>query len=285
MAATLHPELEPVFRMLRPILPSAVRRAGNRAFEQFLRMRERAAFDRRLRHATPTLIYQMGKVGSKSIYHSLSKSYPGIVLHVHDFSPAHEDWRVRRLHRWAHAKERPINLISLVREPIGRNISAFFENFMTCTGVPYEQANFSLDQLKDIFLANYRHEIPMGWFDKRILRDFGIDVYATPFPECGFATYSRGKVRLLVMRSELTDRDKAEVIQHFLGLPDFQLFNVNIGEDKLYAETYRQFKENVKLPRDYVARLCASRYFVHFYSQDVIDRMKKRWSEPFDAPA
>ena len=285
MAIQPHPKREAMFKTLRPLLPSALRNAGNRFLGLFLKARERARLERRLSRATPIIIYQMGKVGSTSIYHSLSKLYPGVVLHAHDFSSQHEDWRVRRLYRWARAGERSLNLISLIREPIGRNVSAFFENFLRDTGIPYEQANFSLDELRRIFLANYRHEIPLDWFDKHIRRNFGIDVYATPFPECGYATYAQGKVRLLVLRSEVNDRQKTEVIKEFLGLPEFEIFNRNVGEDKLYAETYRQFKEKVKLPRDYVTKLCESRYFTHFYSRDVIDQMRRRWSEPEEAPS
>jgi hypothetical protein len=285
MTTSPHPTWEPIFKTLRPILPSTVRSAGNRVFELFLTLRERAVFDRRLSQATPIFIYQMGKVASTSIYHSLSRLYPGVVLHAHDFSAAHEDWRIRRLYRSVLSRKRPLNIISLIREPIGRNVSAFFENFLRDTRVPYENANFSLDELRDIFLTNYKHAIPLDWFDRHIRRDFGIDVYATPFPEVGFDTYIQGNVRLLVLRSEMNDPQKIEVIKDFLGLSEFQIFNMNVAEDKLYAETYRRFKENVKLPRDYVAKLCESRYFIHFYSRDMIEKIKERWSEPLDSSA
>jgi len=158
-------------------------------------------------------------------------------------------------------------------------VSAFFQNFERETGVPYTNANFSIEELKTIFLSNYKHEIPLEWFDKNILANFGIDVFATPFPENGTSTYSHKNIKLLVMRSEISDDEKVKAIVDFLGLTSFQLQNMNIGEAKDYSMTYKAFNSKVILPPDYVARMCESRYFNHFYSKKVIEATRKKWSE------
>ena len=119
----------------------------------------------------------------------------------------------------------------------------------------------------------------MIWFDESILANFGIDVFATPFPENGISTYSHKNVKLLVMRSEIGDHDKVKAIEDFLGLTRFKLQNINIGEEKDYSMTYKAFKRKVLLPSDYVTRMCESKYFNHFYSQEVIDAIRKKWSE------
>ena len=258
--------------LLKRLLPAPFKRLARSAVA-------RARLERQLRRATPVFVWQMGKVGSKSIYYSLLRQYPGAVLHAHRLSATHEEPEIRRLYRWAVVQKKPLDIISLTREPIGRNVSAFFENFGRDTGVSYEQASFSLEELKALFLANYEHDTPLQWFDNNIRKHFGIDVYATPYPENGTATYFHRNVRLLVIRLEADDEAIIKAIKHFLGLPAFALIKKNVGKDKEYAMTYEAFTRTVKLPDEYIARMCESKYFNHFYSKEAIDTVRKKWSE------
>ncbi|HWQ93116.1 MAG TPA: putative capsular polysaccharide synthesis family protein [Clostridia bacterium] len=246
----------------------------------FLNCSGRLAFERALRQAIPVLVYQMGKVGSSSVRWSLLQQYPGAALHLHFFAPDHPDYQVRRLYRWAIAERRPVNVISLTREPIGRNVSAFFQNFKRDTGVPFAQSTFSLRELRTLFLSKARHDTPLVWFDRHTFRHFGIDVFETPFPESGVALYTRHNVRLLVLRSELADDQKEAAIREFLALPGFKLQNFNVGAQKEYAATYKAFRAQVTLPPDYVERMCQSKYFNHFYDRTTINAVRQRWLEP-----
>ena len=231
----------------------------------------------RLRRGTPVFVFQMGKVGSVSVYNSFLEQYPGAVLHVHNFTPVDPDHRIRRLYRWVVQDGKPIYIISLTREPVSRNISAFFQNFRRTTGVPYENSNYTLDELREIFLSNYPHDIPLEWFDKNILKNFGIDVYATSFPANGVATYSQYNAKLLVMRSEISDEEKEGAIRDFLQFPDFRLSNRNISDNKQYASLYKAFTKTTKLPDDYITKMCTSKYFVHFYGVGEAGKVKARW--------
>lgn len=237
------------------------------------------SYERMLRRSTPVLILQVGKVGSVSVRDSLKKHYAGAVVHAHRLFPEHHDWQVRRLHRWAVSEGRPLNVISLTREPVGRNVSGFFQCFERETGVPHENANFTVQELKSIFLEKYVHDLPLNWFDKNILATFGIDVFATPFPASGFAVHARGNVRLLVIRSEIDDAAKAGAISSFLNMPGFQIENSNIGDEKDYAQTYKAFKREVRLPAAYVERMCASKYFKHFYDEETMAAVRAKWCE------
>ena len=263
-------------------------------------------FGPKLKRTVPVLVYQMGKVGSSSIYASLLKQYPGVVLHSHLFSRDNKDSKIRYLYQWVMSKSKPLKIITLglsckcnnfqwvmskskplkiitlTREPVGRNVSAFFQNFERETGVPYARSSFSIEELKGHFLSNYDHEIPLKWFDKHVLANFGVDVFATPFPENGVCTYSENNVEILIMRVEIDDDLKAVAVADFLGLAGFELNNINIGEAKDYSVTYKAFKQEVKLPVDYIDRMCDSKYFNHFYGKQVISATRKRWSESND---
>jgi hypothetical protein len=240
--------------------------------------RNRLFIEHDLRRATPVIVYQMGKVGSSSVYRSLREQYPGVVLHTHGFSAKNRDPRVRRVYRWAIDEALPLNVVSPVREPVARNVSAFFENFERDTGVSYADSRFTVDELRTLFLTKYNHEIPLEWFDECILAKFGIDVFATPFPASGFCCYSRNNIRLLVVRCETEDAAKAGAIGDFLGIPAFRITNANIGEDKDYAPAYRAFKSSVALPPEYVEKMCGSKYFNHFYPKETIDATRQKWS-------
>jgi hypothetical protein len=145
--------------------------------------------------------------------------------------------------------------------------------------VPYHRADFPLEKLKAVFLERFSHGRILQWFDNNIKANFGIDVYAQSFPKCGYATYSHRNIRLLVMRCEISDDKKVKVIKKFLGLDEFQLSNKNISAQKEYGSTYSDFKKNVKLPSDFIDRMCKSKYFNYFYDQDVIDAIREKWSE------
>jgi len=186
----------------------------------------------------PIFVFTMGKVASTSVQMSLRQQYKGPVAAGHVFTLDHERLNVRLLYRYYRRNGRPIKIISLVREPIGRNISAFFQNFERDTGVVYDQQSFSIDQLKQIFLYRYYHDISLNWFDEKMNKHFGIDVYSKSFPEVGYQYYENEGVQLLVLRSDLSDQVKEQTIQEFLKMKSFKLHNANIGSTKEYASTY-----------------------------------------------
>ena len=239
----------------------------------------------RLRRCCPVLVFQMGKVGSSSVYFSLNDSYPGAVAHAHWLTDDHHLWRVRRIHRHAVTKGRPLNIVSLTREPVARNVSVFFQNFERKAGGKIGELAPSFRELREMFLRDYdpvnteRGRVPIEWFDEHIRDQLGIDVYDQPFPESGFATYAQGRVRLLVMRSELGDSEKEEAIRRFLALSAFRLQRHNVSAEKEYAAAYRDFKERLRVPTDYYDALGMSRYALHFYGEDKMARVRERWVE------
>ncbi len=226
----------------------------------------------------PIIVYQMGKVGSSSIRHSLKSSGVYPVFHTHSIGPSHEETFISRiLYNNVIAKNKEAKFISLVREPIGRNISAFFENFKRDTGVSYEKSNFTIRELTELFLKSYDHSIPLKWFDNNIKNILGIDVYEHSIKENGVLITQIGNFNLLVIKSEINNFIKEKYIADFLNLRDFKIINANEGTKKIYSETYQLFLKNAKLPRSYIEEMCNSRYFKHFYSDDEIKGVMSKW--------
>jgi hypothetical protein len=249
----------------------------------------RSIFDAWIRASSsrpPVVIYQMGKVGSSSIRESLLDHGVWPVHHVHRLNPDHIDevrnhreqkgFRERDnidgrglvLHRQLVEPEHPAKFISVVRDPVSRNVSAFFQNFVGRD--PEEWQNpASLKGFVDAFLEEYNHDVPLTWFKREPAATLGIDVYAKPFPsERGHATFQNDPFELLVLRVGLPDSEKADVIQSFLRMKKFHIRRVNTGKSKSYAEKYQAFKREVELPELYLRQMLDSQYARHFYSPE-----------------
>jgi hypothetical protein len=236
-----------------------------RNFRDYLR--REAIIRRKLKAARPLLIYQAGKVGSSSFEHSLFPAWPGLMVHAHAIDPhPDETFELIGMRELVYKKKLPINIISLVREPIGRNVSAFFQNFDKYLGGERQRGNLSVDELINVFFEKYPHDVALSWYDRRMKADFGIDVYDYPFPDAGVQVIEKDHVRLLLMRSEVDDETKETAVRDFLGLKEFQLKRANSATQKAYFETYRSFKSKFVPPDWYIERMYESRYFKHFYA-------------------
>lgn len=248
-----------------------------RNLEQNLRKNIKRFFlTRKLRKADPVFIFQMGKVASSSIHHSLKKQYPGAVGHAHHIGRS--NWVSELLYDWFRCGNR-IKIISPVRDPVSRNISSFFQDYSDYTKKEFEELELNTEKLIDEFISQYPHDIPLTWFDDNIKKYFGIDIYETPFPETGSATYVSGNVSLLVFRIDLDDSLKEKAIQDFLGFKSFRLRNKNVSSNKEYYDVYKKFISTIRLPDSYLTKLKDSKYFNYFYTKEEIDKMTRRWKK------
>ena len=265
----------------------------------------------------PVLVLQMGKVGSRSVeagLEALVKDRP--IYHSHFLSPGRvaETEKARRMyfrgerHRYltrqwlsefvlrtwqAHRDDRTWKIVTLTREPVGRNISAFFENlYLVPTGTegeftissdvyglePMVVSADDTDVLAELFYERARHDSPLKFFDREIRDTFGIDVFKAGFPvEKGYEIYRSGRVELLVLRLEDLSRCAGPAFREFLGLENFELVNRNIASKKHYASLYSAFKKRVDIDENYVRTLLESDYMRTFYSADEIRDAEGRW--------
>jgi hypothetical protein len=243
--------------------------------------RRAAKLCRALDSAAPVLIFQMGKVGSTSLNDSLARTWPGLTIQTHNFNQDLERNRqsVRLVYERVVRKGGPLFIISPVREPIGRNVSAFFQNFERDTGLTLKESAFSVDELIRMFLANDRQSLPLTWFDTRFKPAFGIDVYNFEFSASGIQIIQQRNVNALLMRCELPDSAKESAVRGFLNLRAFSLSRSNVGSEKPYASAYQRFIEAFRAPEWYLHAMYDSRYFNHFYGASEKYRLIKKWAK------
>ncbi len=233
---------------------------------------------------TPVIVYQMAKVGSSAVHAALERARLP-VFHVHRMSAEHlarvfEErrmlgWRARPISRHerfgltAHDKiiaaGRRAKIVTLVRDPIARNLSAYFHWIDDVWNIANAHEVLPSDELCRGFLERYTHDEPLTWFDDEFLPILGVDVYERPFPAVGHTTIHTDRFDILILRSELHDDVKRSAISSFLARTIGPLQWVNTTRDKGNGAVYEQFRRAVQLPEEYVARMRGSRYYRHFY--------------------
>ncbi len=224
----------------------------------------------RLLSPAPVFIYTIGKVGSSSMRESLKKYYPGVVVSGHSFSPLIKATApVNALYRWYHRHtDKKINIISLVREPISRDLSMFFQEYQKKEGFDGTEP---MEQIRELFLR-FRTN-PTGWFDNKMKDVFGIDVFRHDFSR--YSVIREGRVNLLLMQCELSDETKSEIIREFLEIPAFTITRINESRVRQYSGQYDAFKKTVKLTEDYVRDIYGTRYSRHFYKESMDSQIEK----------
>lgn len=119
-----------------------------------------------------------------------------------------------------------------------------------------------------------------SWFDYEIKALFGVDVYEYPFDrEKGYAIIEQDNIRILIYKCEKLSQ-LGKVVGEFLDDPRFSLNNANQGEKKVYSYVYREFKEKIKLSRQYFDYYYANNSRLkHFYTDSEIEQFKNRWEK------
>lgn len=266
----------------------------------------RASLEARLAFANPRvppiLIYQMGKVGSTTIYRSLkAASVPNPVLHLHFLS---ED-----LSGYKEAAQQaglfPIpyhlvlgdtvrkflipgvrcKIISLVRDPVALAISAIFENpaffqeniYTSQKTIDPEKTCRYLEQRQtELTFLDYANE----WFDKELKRVFDIDVFADPFAlDAGYRTYRSASVEALVLRLEDLSTKGPGAIAEFLGFAEpIRLVRANVRSELSAREAYQKVVNQIRLEESLCREIYTSRFSRHFYSEAMLEAFLLKWT-------
>jgi hypothetical protein len=236
----------------------------------------------------------MGKVGSRSVEAALDRKGIAPLHHTHQLNPAHvralnrqrrDDGRperdpspMLRLYETLVEPQKRSKYITLVRDPVSRNVSAFFQNIdRHLVPSPYEEMP-EIPELVDYFLKEYDHEVPLKWFQREPKETLNIDVYKKPFPkERGVRSYSKGPFDMLVLKCEISNKKKENAINSFLNISNISIGMKNKADDKSYSKVYKKVKSK-NLPKNYVDKMCKSRYARHFYTEREISDIYDFWT-------
>ncbi len=244
----------------------------------------------------PVLIFTMAKVGSSSVYHSLRHRIDMPCFHIHSLS------EIEALNAKALCKKNGVypgsrspvfilnayfletnhkyKVISLFRNPIERNLSAFFEAFEIHMGMPAHRYKGSLQNLEMSFFDKLDHSYCKDWFDNHFRTGIGVDIYAHPFDKTkGYDTISTDKADILLVKSSLNDALKADLVGDFCNVDQFFLKNMNVTEAKKSAKLYAAFKAHMRFSKSYLEDQLESQYTNHFFTTEEKLALYKRWTK------
>ena len=242
------------------------------------------------------IVFQMGKVGSKSIELSLAGAGVKNVHHLHHLDVyggvvfPDKKLRGRRdiQNTIAHARKvkaeidaaDSVKIISLVRDPIARNISAFFENFSANFGKNKDGNVLSTESIINQFLSRYNHLNCLSWFDINFKRFLDLDIYATPFHHVTKQlAFSSGKYDVLILRAEDEDSFKEASLRELMGMKTLSVLRKNSTKEKgssIY-KAYKTVRKNIRFEKSLLDTIYKSQLVTHFYTEDEVHEFRKRW--------
>lgn len=247
----------------------------------------------------PIIILTPGKVGSSSVYNTLKKKVSNPVFHIHRLSINGIQNSIKE-HLESDRKSKPLHLIiseilrkklqkydgnifaiTVIREPISREVSSFFQNTEFYKN-EIENSELKIDENKA--LAFISKKLTNGitleledWFETEIKKNFNIDVFQNPFDtKKGYVISRKGNYHHLLIKMEALDEKFPSAINELLRQQKInQLQKANIGEQKHYSSSYLTVKNKIKLDQIYLKEIISSNYFQHFYSGEENSIIKK----------
>jgi hypothetical protein len=253
--------------------------------------------------AGTVIVHQIGRAGSMTIVNTIrGAELNEPVFHTHALNPIKVERRMRRFQSWPIYKtplnvrvakkisdyishnglgDRQWHLVTVFRDPIGRNLSVFFlsiEDFIHDFFRRYHRGDLSKDEILDVFVNRFAHQQPLSWFDEEIRDVFEIDVYEYPFPMGeGFQIIRQGKVNLLLIKLESLDECYQIAFDRFFGRSIKGLRNTHITDKDPSYSMYSDFIKTATFPEAFLDEMYDSRFVRHFYSDAEIARFRKRW--------
>ncbi|WP_051117266.1 putative capsular polysaccharide synthesis family protein [Vibrio campbellii] len=244
----------------------------------------------------PVLIYQMGKVGSSALEKSIPNS-----IHLHDLMSIQASKQISPVRAQLHKpvtnqikrvlkrtimchmlkRKQQVRIISLVREPVGRNISMFFQSLPFWMADKYLKDDSAVRSerpqlLHEAFEEHVNHQYPLEWFDNEIKALTGIDVFAQPFDQAvGYQTYQNRNFSLMVIRIDKLDQSQ-QAISEFLK-QEVAVVHDNQADNKWYSPLIKEFKHSYQPKPEFVEEMLSSKLTKHFFAEPEIEKFKQKY--------
>jgi hypothetical protein len=190
------------------------------------------------------------------------------------------------LRKWIdrRSSKRKLRVITLVREPVARDVSLFFFHGTRIAEFVdhYNKDLIAVPEIVDAFLdmSSETGQYLLTWFDSEMKPVFGIDVFDEDFPKSrGYKIYEGKHAQLLLLKLEKLNDCARDAFEEFLGVKDISLVKANVGDNQEYGSLYRAFKEECVLPQAYLDEMYQSAYAQHFYSEEEIGQFIAKWNK------
>jgi hypothetical protein len=219
----------------------------------------------------PIHLFQMGKVGSKSIECAMRNAgYSGLIPHLHWANEAilsYADCFFSYEEILSLPRLRPVKFISGIREPIGRAISGLFESAVAA------KSSMSIDYINEIVesgvvpLSLFMTEMidpVLRWFDHEYY--CGLNVYDQSFDVTrGYGVVENEAASVFLYRLDKLANCWPQ-LGDYVGLP-LKVTSINQSLDKYYDSSYQAVLSKAKFSRDFLEYVLGSRYCQTFFNK------------------
>lgn len=255
----------------------------------------------------PVIVFQMGNVGSSTIYETLLySSLPNPVFHVHylfkdgiraaeQFHKMLKDKKIPDKLRLSGTLQRKIakepgikwKIITPVRDPVARKVSAFFHNARAYYPEVFDSSGCmdiekTMSALYKEFSGKGREDPQYSWFEREFKNALGFDACDVAFdPDKGYAIIEKKIFRVMFIRLEDLNRVLFPALLKFMEPSEpFEapMVTANMAGKKDYYPVYRHVLKKFTLPEKILSGLYSDRYVRHFYSNKEIESFMNKWS-------
>jgi hypothetical protein len=248
----------------------------------------------------PIVIYQMGKVGSQTIWKSLQKmNIPNPIYHIHVLNPENINKAIKVLNSkgapftvqlkqaqnliaYLEQQESPrMKVITIVREPIVQLLSSLFQRMK----VHFPQfinpdGSYKVDEITRYVYETVCHKKinAFQWFDKEFKQGLGINIYDYQFDTIkGYGQIKKDHLEVLILRLESSEHWEQKITDFLELSTPFKMLNKNKAEGKKYKEAYNKVKSGLKFPREILEEIYSSKYCQHFYTSEMNQIFLNQW--------
>lgn len=249
----------------------------------------------------PIVIMQMGGVASNAAATALRVlGLADPVIHVHVLADL--DQRIEEAIRdlpdpsialWGYVRAKTIrswmdtadestvwNVITIIRDPIARDMSGFINNAQEYVPDIYERierGDVVIHELQDLYLSIPVCSKLSVYYDNYFEPVFPFHLASLPYEHGkGYVIAENPPYRLLVFRYEDLRRTWTDGVHDFLGIRNSTFPEANKTEDKAVGQLYREFK-SLPFPAEYVDDMYDDEVVRRFYSAEELARLRKRY--------
>ena len=232
-------------------------------------------------------IYTPPKVGSTSLVSSIriSASNKFSIIHIHDeimlnFFTGINSITINEIIQYNSYIGKNVYVIDVYRTPIERKFSEFFEKISPYHFNNSEENinNYSIKRVTDRFNKVFPY-LAVG--------DHYIDKYNIPIPESfdninNFLNIKYNNVNYIKLR--LKDSDKwGKILSEILGT-EIIIINDYETNNKIIGSLYSRFKNEYKLPINYLEIIKNDKYLTFYYSEEERIKYLNLWSNKLSEP-
>lgn len=247
------------------------------------------------------LVYQNGKVGSSTLWHSILDvgiecahlHYIGkdemvqyLICDQNDYENLaermtfHNEKELINDYICKLRERKPLKIITLVREPISVDISTVFQFLWTDYLDRYlikGDSNFSTAILE--LILKFKNRL-FNWFDTELNNLFGIDIYDYPFDkDKGYTYIEKDGLEIIVLQLEKLQQLE-KLVGHFIGRENFKIKTYNQAVNKEYRFIYNSFLKEIKLPKEYIDFYYNNNSSMdYFYSKNMQKNFLEKWKK------